>query len=187
MFDRLLPAALAVSLVCFAGHPMAGEALFAPLDILIERTLDEPPEEFVISHEGGTAVGLADWRGRIVVLNIWATWCLPCREEMPSLDRLSRLVDPDDIAVLAVSIDSRAERAVRPFYFTTDITSLPVLTADGRAVVGALGDQTMPFTVVLGRDGREIARVRGPARWDDARFVDWLKEKALQDKAKPAN
>ncbi|HOV04720.1 MAG TPA: TlpA family protein disulfide reductase [Kaistiaceae bacterium] len=161
-----------------AGKAVGGDGLVAPLDILIAKASEAPPEEFVISHDGGTAISLADLRGRLVVLNIWATWCLPCRDEMPSLDRLSDLVDARDVAVLPISVDARAERAVRPFYFTIDIKNLPVLTASGRDVVAAFHDQTMPFTVILGRDGREIGRVRGPARWDDPVFVAWLEEKA---------
>ena len=109
---------------------------------------------------------LADWRGKVVLLNLWATWCLPCRKEMPALDRLQRELGSDQFQVVAVSVDRTGLDGARKFLADTGAEAL-ALYADPTARMGStLRAAGLPATLLLDRQGREIGRLLGPAEWD---------------------
>ena len=111
---------------------------------------------------------LADYAGRGVVLNFWATWCTPCVSEMPALDALSRTLAAGSpaMAVLAVSLDRGGAGAVAPFYASHGIRSLPVLLDPHSETMAALHLDGIPTTLVIDPRGREVARIQGPVQWD---------------------
>ncbi len=128
-----------------------------------------PDLQFV--DAAGESHSLAEFRGRPVVLNIWATWCVPCRKEMPALDRLQATFAGSDLLVLALSIDRQGPSAVKSFYREIGISSLGIyVDASGSATrrAGAVG---IPTTLLIVRDGREIGRKIGAAEWDSAEIV----------------
>jgi thiol-disulfide isomerase/thioredoxin len=148
----------------------------------------EAPPRNVVTHEAprsiptiafeddqGRARSLAEFRGRVVLLNIWATWCVPCRREMPSLDRLQAALGGDDFEVVALSIDRAGIDAVRKFYADIALSNLAIyIDATGKAhrdlaVVG------VPTTLLVDREGREIGRMAGPAEWGAPDIVDFLR------------
>jgi thiol-disulfide isomerase/thioredoxin len=117
---------------------------------------------------------LSDWRGRTVLLNLWATWCVPCRKEMPALDRLQAKLGGPDFEVVAVNIDTRDPDKPRNFLKDANLTRLGYFTDDKakvfqdlKSVGRALG---MPTSVLVDGQGCEIATIAGPADWasDDA-------------------
>jgi thiol-disulfide isomerase/thioredoxin len=109
---------------------------------------------------------LADWHGKVVLLNLWATWCLPCRKEMPALDRLQAELGSDRFQVVAVSIDRTGLPGAKKFLAEAKAERLP-LYADATARMGsALRAAGLPATILLDRQGREIGRLLGPAEWD---------------------
>lgn len=115
---------------------------------------------------GGAERHLADWRGRTVLLNLWATWCVPCRKEMPALDRLQREMGSDTFQVVAVSVDRTGLPGAKKFLADTGAETL-ALYADPTARMGvALRAAGLPATLLLDRQGREIGRLLGPAEWD---------------------
>jgi thiol-disulfide isomerase/thioredoxin len=116
----------------------------------------------------GNEVTLADYEGKVVVLNFWATWCPPCRAEMPSIDRLSAEMGGDDVAVLALSTDRFDVERVVAFFEEINVENLRVLQDRKGAVARRAGVLGLPVTVILDRQGREIARVQGEAEWDSA-------------------
>ncbi|MBB2186449.1 TlpA family protein disulfide reductase [Gluconacetobacter liquefaciens] len=141
-----------------------------PVDLPAHRTAAPRalPELSFVDDAGATR-HLADWHGRIVVLNLWATWCQPCVAEMPALAALARQVAPaGDIVVLPVSIDHGGVDLVRRFYRTHGIADLPVLCDPHMQIPTALREDGVPVTLVIDRAGREVARVVGPVRWDPA-------------------
>lgn len=118
----------------------------------------------------GKAVTLADWRGRVVLLNLWATWCVPCRKEMPALDALEQKLGGPDFSVVAINLDTGDRGKPRKFlneigvkhlaYYedpTTD--AFQELKRYGPAIVG------LPTTILIGRDGCELGILPGPAEW----------------------
>ena len=114
----------------------------------------------------GRRLSLSDFRGRVVLLNIWATWCGPCREEMPSLDRLQSLHGGDGLAVLAVSVDEGGTTTVRRFYEQAGIRNLTPYIDSGRATQSALHARAIPMTLLIDRDGRVAGSMVGAAEWD---------------------
>jgi thiol-disulfide isomerase/thioredoxin len=113
----------------------------------------------------GNAVTLADYSGKVVLLNIWATWCPPCRAEMPTLDRLAGEMEGPDFAVIALSTDRGGAERVARFYNDMQIENLRVMldrSGDFARQAGVLG---LPVTLILDRRGREIARLLGDADW----------------------
>jgi thiol-disulfide isomerase/thioredoxin len=109
---------------------------------------------------------LDDWRGKVVLLNLWATWCLPCRKEMPALDRLQRELGSERFEVLAVSVDRTGLQGARKFLDEAKVGNLS-LYADGTArMASTLRAAGLPATLLLDAQGREIGRLLGPAEWD---------------------
>ncbi|MDA0704794.1 MAG: TlpA disulfide reductase family protein [Proteobacteria bacterium] len=110
---------------------------------------------------------LSQFRGKVVLLNFWATWCPPCVWEMPGLDRLNAALDPEEAVVLAVAIDRKAAFAVRPFFDLYRLKHLDMLfdPADAlRAELGAL--DALPITFLIDRQGRLAGYLPGSAEWD---------------------
>ncbi len=113
----------------------------------------------------GETLTLADFRGRVVLLNLWATWCVPCRKEMPALDKLQSKLGGPDFEVVALSIDSN-QQPVREFYRQHEIKSLALYFDSTANITSALGIIGVPTTLLVDRDGREIWRRTGLAEWD---------------------
>jgi thiol-disulfide isomerase/thioredoxin len=118
----------------------------------------------------GTERNLADWRGRTVLLNLWATWCVPCRKEMPALDSLQTKLGGKDFEVVAINIDTRDPEKPRNFLKEANLTRLGYFNdqkakvfQDLKAIGRALG---MPTSVLVDGQGCEIATIAGPAEWD---------------------
>lgn len=114
---------------------------------------------------------LADFAGKGLVVNLWATWCPPCVEEMPALDRLARQVRGEGIEVLALSQDRGGAEAVRRFYGRLGIRHLGVWLDPRGAAGRAWGARGLPTTLIVDRAGREAARLEGITEWDAARMV----------------
>ena len=119
----------------------------------------------------GRRLTLADFRGKLVLLNVWATWCLPCREEMPTLDRLQARLGGPGFEVVAVSIDRDGLPAVQEFYLQTGIKHLRVYVDKSGEASANLGATGIPTTLLIDRESREIGRKIGPAEWDSPEVV----------------
>jgi len=113
----------------------------------------------------------ASFAGQGVVLNLWATWCPPCVEEMPALDRLAALLAPDGILVVPASSDRGGRAQVEPFYARAGLRHLGIWLDPGGAAGRALGVRGLPTTVLIDRQGRERGRLEGAAAWDGAALV----------------
>jgi len=113
----------------------------------------------------GKRHSLAEFRGHGMLINLWATWCLPCVEEMPSLAALSKALGPDDIAVLPLSADNGGAKAVQAFFAREKISSLPVLLDPDGDAARAFDVPGLPTSIVIDKQGKEIARVVGAANW----------------------
>lgn len=110
---------------------------------------------------------LAAFRGKWLVLNFWATWCVPCREEMPALDRLAALPPQalPDLAVVALATGPNPLPGVRAFLDKTGIKTLTVLRDPSQRLAHQMGVLGLPVTVIINPDGQEVARLIGGADW----------------------
>jgi thiol-disulfide isomerase/thioredoxin len=119
-----------------------------------------------IQDGDGNAAGLALLRGRAVLLNLWASWCLPCVVELPSLDRLAPVSAADGIDVVALSLDRTGAPAARAAYARMGIKSLALRLDAERRAAEALAATMLPTTLLIDARGREMARFVGAAEWD---------------------
>lgn len=117
---------------------------------------------------------LADFRGRGVVLNFWATWCAPCVREMPALDRLAAATKAKGLAVLALSEDRNGHALVDKFFAVNKIAHLPALVDPQGRVARAARVRGVPTTLLIDAAGNEVGRVVGDARWDDPASLAFL-------------
>lgn len=129
----------------------------------------------------GKARSLSDFRGKIVLLNLWATWCAPCRKEMPALDRLQQTLGGPDFQVVALSIDSGGAAVVRQFYDEIGIRALGIYVDPTMEATNKLHALGVPTTLLLDRQGRERWRKTGPAEWDSPEIVESLRAKVRSD------
>ena len=120
--------------------------------------------DFAVPDLAGRTVRLSGLRGKVVVLNLWATWCAPCVEEMPSLERLHAALRDADFALLAVSQDEDGKRVVVPFVERMHL-SFPVLLDPERQVGDRYGVSGYPETFVIDRNGYVAEHVIGPRDW----------------------
>jgi thiol-disulfide isomerase/thioredoxin len=136
--------------------------------------------ELRFSNGEGRPLSLADFRGKVVLLNIWATWCVPCRKEMPTLDRLQAALGGTRFEVVALSIDRGGADAVRRFYDETGIQRLAIRVDTSSQVGFALATVGLPTTLLIDGGGRELGRLIGPAEWDAPEMVAFLKSTVEQ-------
>ncbi len=121
------------------------------------------PEAVFLDAEDGSHA-LADYKGKWVVLNFWATWCAPCRVEMPSLDRLQTAMP--EIAVVPVATGRNAVEGINRFFDEAGVKTLPILRDPQSELARAMHVMGLPVTVILNPDGQEVARLIGDAEWD---------------------
>jgi thiol-disulfide isomerase/thioredoxin len=118
----------------------------------------------------GTKASLADFKGRTVLFNLWATWCVPCRQEMPALERLQGMFGSKDFAVVAVNIDTARLERPKAFLDEIGVKNLKLYTDNTAAAFQTLKQAGkvlgLPTTILIGKDGCEIGTMAGPAQWD---------------------
>ncbi|MBM9595024.1 TlpA family protein disulfide reductase [Roseitranquillus sediminis] len=147
----------------------AGPAFARPVMRLHDEPRPMPAPPFV--DGAGRNLKLDDFRGRVVLLNIWATWCAPCREEMPTLDALQARLGGPDFHVLPLSIDRAGLEPVRRFYEEIGIRHLDMYLADDLRAMLAFAVVGLPTTILIDRAGLERGRLAGPAEWDSPEAV----------------
>lgn len=130
----------------------------------------------VFAGSDGRDVTLADFGGRPLLMNLWATWCAPCKAEMPTLDALA-VLEEGRISVIAVSQDLEGRKPVSAFFKSARIENLEPYTDADNALLAAFGNAVaLPTTILYDSDGREVWRVAGGVEWDDAEMAKLLRE-----------
>lgn len=140
-----------------------------------------PPEELrpmpvlQFADAEGRDLSLADFRGKVVLLNVWATWCTPCRREMPTLDRLQAKLGGSDFEVLALSVDAQGIAAIEPFFDEIGVKALRIYIDRTGKAAQALSIVGLPTTLLIDRMGRERGRMVGPAEWDSTETIELIR------------
>ena len=129
-----------------------------------------PAPAISFADTSGHSVELSELQGKLVIVNLWATWCAPCLREMPSLERLqSRL--GERVAVLAVSEDRGGNKSVEPFIAKLGLKSVKIYIDPKSEVGHAFGVQGLPTSFIIDHEGKVLGRVEGAAEWDSPKIL----------------
>ena len=146
---------------------IAGTLIFIAVTAFGMGKVDKKVEgaiDFTLPDLSGRMVSLADKRGKIVLLNFWATWCPPCRKEIPSMERLHRKFGGDSFEIIAVATDRKGAAIVKPFIDEKGATFTVLIDSDDK--VSAMYDAyALPTTFIIGKDGVVLDKVTGMADW----------------------
>ncbi len=157
-----------------AKGPLAGLNK-GPMAAFVIKSEPVPVPDLAFVDASGAAKALADWRGKIVLLNVWATWCVPCREEMPMLDKLQAELGGKDFDVVAINIDKGGAEKPKKFLADTGANHIALYTDPSGKLFSLVKAVGMPTTLLIGRDGKELGRLVGPADWDSPEAVALIK------------
>jgi len=172
MISKLLTHSMAVILaLAAAGSPSIVQAAEPPkfAGLAADFSPIEPPVESPATpfeDNMGQPVTLDSFHGKVVLLNVWATWCPPCVAEMPALDKLQADLGGEGLAVVAVSTDAQGIKKSAPFYRRAGITHLDLYNDTRSALPQALKVSGLPISLLIDRDGHVVGRMEGPAQWD---------------------
>ncbi len=166
MLNLLLAAGVLVAVV--VAIIFSGQQPSAPLGV------GSSAPEFQLPNVAGGEGALSDYRGQVILLNFWATWCKPCKDEMPSMERLYKLLKPEGFELLAVSVDEDAEPVVA-FRDRFKLT-FPIFLDAENEVSNRYQTFRFPETLLIDRNGKIIARFVGPRDWSDPMYVERIRE-----------
>lgn len=164
-------APLYTALVLLANEAMADTARLEALREGDMRKLNFHTASEVVTNapfltEAGADATLADSNGKVRVVNFWATWCAPCRHEMPQLADLQTRLGGDDFDVITIATGRNPRAAMEDFFTEIGVDNLPLHTDARSGLARSMGVLGLPVTVILDRDGHEIARLQGDAEWN---------------------
>jgi thiol-disulfide isomerase/thioredoxin len=125
----------------------------------------KPLPDVAFADGAGKPLKLSDWKGRVVLINLWATWCAPCRKEMPDLAKLQTELGSGEFEVVAISVDRKGAEASSAFLTETGADALKLYVEPTTRIVGELQSAGLPATILVDRQGREVGRLLGPAHW----------------------
>ena len=175
---------LYTSFLLFANVLSANETKFAKLDnqkfgdmkkMTIANNTSSAPKT-IFFDIGGKELTLSDFNGRLTLVNFWATWCAPCRKEMPSLEVLSNQIGGDTFQVVTIATMRSSEEAVEKFFNDNNIIGLPKFRDPKGYLARASGVAALPLTILLDRNGNEISRLIGDADWAQDETIEFIKK-----------
>ncbi len=164
-------------LFILSGTANAAEPL-KDLFVAPEAERQEAPG-FEIENLAGGNTGLEDYRGKIVLLNFWATWCMPCRAEMPGMEIIWQKYEEQGLVIAAISVDEGSRGRIETFSKLLDL-SFPILLDPESKVSDLYKVSNMPTSFLIDRDGKVISRIVGSMEWSTAEAMQFIEELLVQ-------
>ena len=132
-------------------------------------------ENVIFKDANQKDVDLTDYKGKLIILNFWATWCAPCREEMPSLDNLQANINLHNLKIFPINISRESLSKSESFYRELNIKNLDIYFDSSITLAKKLSLRGVPTTILFNKDGKEFARIIGSIDFNDEEFINWLK------------
>ena len=145
-----------------------------PFNNIVQHVSPKPIFPIVFEDFSGNKVNLRDYFGKLVIVNFWATWCKPCKEEMPSLDSLSQNENFENLLIFPVNIENLNYEKTKKFFSNLNIKKLEIFFDTNLNFVKELKLRGVPTTVIINKRGEEFARIIGSIDFKDKKFLKWL-------------
>ena len=145
-----------------------------PLNNIAINEIPKPISSLLFEDFSGNQINLKDYRGKLVIVNFWATWCLPCKKEMPSLDSLSQNNKFKNLQVFAVNMEKPNMKKTRKFFNNLNIQQLEIFFDSNLNFVKEFKLRGVPTTIFINKKGEEFARAIGEVDFQNKKFVKWL-------------
>ena len=145
-----------------------------PLNNMAINETPRPISSLIFEDFSGNKINLKDYKGKLVLINFWATWCSPCKKEMPSLDVLYKDNNFKNLEVLAVNMEQPNKIKTEKFFSDLNIKNLKIFFDNNLNFVKELKLRGVPTTVFINKKGEEFARIIGEVNFQDKKFIQWL-------------
>ena len=145
-----------------------------PLNNIVQYESPKPISSIVFEDFLGNEVNLDNYHGKLIIVNFWATWCAPCKEEMPSLDRLYQDDNFENLVAFAVNMEQPNTEKTKKFFTDLNIKKLGIFFDPNLNFVKEFNLRGVPTTVLINKKGEEFARVIGSIDFQDQKFLKWL-------------
>ena len=145
-----------------------------PLNNMAINEIPKPISPLIFEDFSGNEVNLNQYNGKLVIINFWATWCPPCKKEMPSLDRLYQDSNFKNLQIFAVNMDQSNTLKTKKFFTDLNIQKLEIFFDPDLNFVKEFKLRGMPTTVLINKKGEEFARIIGEVNFQDKKFLKWL-------------
>ena len=145
-----------------------------PLNNIAINETPKPVSAVIFEDFSGKEIFLKDYNGKLVIINFWATWCAPCKEEMPSLDRLSKNENFNNLEIFAVNVEEPNTLKTKKFFTNLNIQNLSIFFDKKLNFVNSFKLRGIPTTILINKKGEEFARIIGSIDFEDKKFTKWL-------------
>ena len=145
-----------------------------PLNNMVINEIPKPISSLIFEDFSGNEINLNQYNGKLVIINFWATWCAPCKKEMPSLDKLYQTNNFKNLQVFAVNMEQPNTLKTKKFFTDLNIKKLEIFFDNNLNFVKEFKLRGMPTTVLINKKGEEFARIIGEVNFLDKKFLKWL-------------
>ena len=145
-----------------------------PLNNMVVNEIPKPISSLIFEDFFGNEINLNQYNGKLVIINFWATWCAPCKKEMPSLDKLYQSKNFKNLQVFAVNMEKPNTVKTKKFFADLNIKKLEIFFDDNLNFVKEFKLRGVPTTVLINKKGEEFARIVGEVNFLDRKFLKWL-------------
>ena len=171
---RNLVLVVVIVLVGAAVYLVSSSSSRSPGEWVNSVAVGDVAPDFQLEDTKGKKVSLSELRGKVVMVNLWATWCPPCIEEMPSMERLHEVMAGEDFVMLAINTEQNGRTVVPEFLQKTPYT-FPILYDDKGVVQKLYGVYKFPESFIVGKDGKVVEKIIGPLDWSSLKTINYLK------------